>query len=73
MGGLLALFVGSKSKTPSVDPLLVFASAKCTCFHGWQVFVGAGSARFVCRSLLLFVGGRRKVCSYCCVIGALLD
>ena len=71
-GRLLALFKCSKSKFPCVDPLSVFASAKCTFFHGWQVFVGVGGAGFVCRSLLSFVGRRRKVFSYYCVIGALL-
>ena len=41
---LLALFKCSKSKVPFIDPLLVFASAKCTCFHEGQVFVDVGSA-----------------------------
>ena len=72
MGRLLALFKCSKSKFPFVDPLLVFASAKYTFFHGWQVFVGMGGTGFVCRSLLSFAGGRRKVFSYYCGIGALL-
>ena len=73
MGGLLVWFVGRRSKRLFVDPLLLFASTKKgSGFHGWHMFVGAGRAGFVFRSLLSFTGRRGEVFMDCHVIGALL-
>ena len=60
VGGLLAWFIGRKSKSPFVYPLSLFAGTKSTDFHGWYVFVGVGGAGCVFWLLLSFAGRRRS-------------